>query len=417
MSKHRSAFREYLEQIIGEGKNYLEKNGWIDSETGGPDVEALAKIIRPFLGTQEKPPPREAKIAVSMGDRMGTAHEALGNLHAALGWYRVGQYGWRGAEQFAITPQDFPDYGRRMTAGMLQMDAAICADRAGQSERAKRLFTWAVNNRSLTEEELDEFNETRQHKAVWGWTIQKAYALLCLDHWQDALAVAEDSLVWVQKDPHAKSNSSHEMPLMILPVVMALAQYKANSNKENRLDAVKKLDPQVVASRTHVDHLIGLFYLFNLRAKFPELAHPSDDELPPSARAKQGADACREWMGKVGTQLDGTTESLKLLDYSLRKLYPTIEDDEEQKTMIFLWGSYFGDVVCEELAGGQWNFNADHMLSWTVDWDMGEIELHLWPFQRVMEYASGQTDKNLFDLWEETERAYIDFGLAAKSLD
>jgi hypothetical protein len=122
-------------------------------------------------------------------------------------------------------------------------------------------------------------------------------------------------------------------------------------------------------------------------------------------------------MGKAGTQLDGTTESLKLLDQSLRKIYPTIEDDEELKTMIFLWGSYFGEVVREELAGGQWNFSADSLLSSTLDWDMGEIELHLWPFQRVMEYASDQTDKNLFDLWEETEQAYIDFGLAARSLD
>ena len=66
------------------------------------------------------------------------------------------------------------------------------------------------------------------------------------------------------------------------------------------------------------------------------------------------------------------------------------------------------------LAGGKWNFTADAMLSWTVDWLLGEVELQLWPFQRVHEYATGKTDESLMDLWEETEQAYIEFGLAAR---
>jgi hypothetical protein len=54
------------------------------------------------------------------------------------------------------------------------------------------------------------------------------------------------------------------------------------------------------------------------------------------------------------------------------------------------------------------------MLSWTVDWDLGDVELHLWPYQRVHEYATGQTDETLFDLWVQTEQAYTEFGLAAR---
>ncbi|MCK4977750.1 MAG: hypothetical protein KAS36_12525 [Anaerolineales bacterium] len=413
MNKFRSTFRVHLDEVIKEGQSHLVNHSWVDPETGGPDVEAIADIIQPFLGAQEKPPPWDADIAVSMGDRMGTAHEAIGDLPAAMGWCRIGRYVWRGDDQFESSHEGFPDYARRMTVGMLQMEAAICADRVGETGRAAQLFTWAVKNRSLTEEEVAEFDKTKQYYAVWEWTIQKAYALLCLGQWRDALEVAEDALLWIEKDSRARVGASHEMPLMILPVVLALAKYKENPNEENRLEANKMLDPQVVASRSHVDHLIGLFYIFNLRAKFPDLANPPEDELPPSARAKQGADACREWMKQADIQIDGSLESLKLLDQSLRDIYPTIEDDEKVKMVLFMWGSYFGEVVRNELAGGQWNFDAENMSSWTVDWDMGEIELHLWPFQRVKEYASGKTDQSTFELWQETEQAYLDLGLAA----
>ena len=414
MSNKRSGFRNHLQDIIIEGKAHIEKNGWITLGADAPDVEKIQEILQQYLGTQENPPPLGAKTAASLGPNMGAASEALGNLPSAIAWYRIGRYVWRGGEQFKSSPEGFPHYGSRMTVGMLQMEAAICADRTGESNAAQHLFTWAVKNRSLSETELHEFGKTKQPYAVWEWAIERAYALLCLKEFQSALKAGKEALHWIGKDSRANLGSAAEMPLLIFPTVLALIRYELDPSPENQAEAVQQLDLDSVATRYHPDHLIGLFYLFNLRAKYPELAAPVDDELPPAARAQQGAEACRRWTSKAGIHLDDSLKSLKVMDKHLKELYRNIQDDDQRKLALFMLGSYYGDIVRHELSGGKWNFAADAMLSWSVDWVLGEVELQLWPFQRVHEYATGKTDESLMDLWEETEQAYIEFGLAAR---
>jgi tetratricopeptide (TPR) repeat protein len=414
MTHLRSSFRNELEEIIQKGVSHLRDSELLDDSNHGPEVGIITQAVQPYLGDQRTPPPSEISTAIAMGIRMGSANEAVGNLPAAMGWYQVGRYYWRGLPTEQVEQNEVLDYGLRMSVGMHQMKAAVCANRAGDSELAVRLFTWAVKNRSLTEEELHEFEETKQPYAVWEWTIERAYALLCLGRFQEALEAGEEALRWIEMDRRAKVESATEMPLLILPTVLALARYQLDPSAENLLEAIERLDLNAVASRIHVDHLLGLFYLFNLRAKYPEFAQPSDKDLPPAARAQQAAEACRAWMRKADIELDGSPESLHRLDHSLPQLYPTIEDEDQWKMVLFMLGSYFGEVVREELAGGQWNFSAETMLSWTVDWDLGDVELHLWPYQRVHEYATGQTDETLFDLWVQTEQAYTEFGLAAR---
>jgi hypothetical protein len=413
MSVKRSAFHSYLKKIISEGKDLLINNNWELPGSALPDVEQILEILQPNLGKQEDPLPKNAQAVTLRGPNIGTAYEATGDLPQALAWHRLGRYIWRGGEQFKNTPEGFPHFASRMTVGMLQMDAAICADRAGDSTTAQQLFSWAVKNRSFKESELREFGETKQYSAVWKWTIQRAYAQLCLGEYHLAQEAAEEALDWINKDRKATLGSATEMPLLILPTILALIQYKLDPSPENKAEAVRLLDLDAVASRIHVDHLIGLFYLFNLRAKYPELAAPGDEEIPPAARAKQAAEACMQWMATTGMQLDDSVESLKTLDKHLKKIYKKIKGDEQRKMVLFMLGSYFGEVVKAELAGGKWNFSADNMLSWTLDWQLGDVELQLWPFQRVHEYATGKTKENLTKLWEQTEGAYLDFGLAA----
>jgi hypothetical protein len=417
MTGFRSSFQHELDEIIQKGTLHLKHSDLFDAVTLGPDVEKLIEEVKPYLGDHRNPPPSLISTTIAMGIRMGPANEALGKLPAALAWYRVGRYRWRGGEQFTDRDEGFPDFGYRMTAGMQQMDAAICADRVGETDTAKQIFIRAVKNRSLSEGEKRGFDETKQFCAVWEWAIERAYVLLCLGEFQLTLEAGEEALRWIDKDRRAKLESATEMPLLILPTVLALARYELEPSAENRSEAIRRLDLDAVTTRIHVDHLLALFYLFNLRAKYPLLAQPADEELPPAARAQQAAEACRRWMAKAGIQLDGSVESLRALDDTLRQIYPTITDEEQRKLVLFILGSYFGDVVRAELAGGQWNISAAPMLSWTVDWELGEVELHLWPFQRVHEYATGKTDENLFDLWIETEQAYIEFGLAARMKD
>ena len=413
MKALRSGFHDHLKKRISWGQDLLIENQWAIAGTEIPDVRKIEPLLQGFLGSQETPPPQHIRSAASNGSDMGTAYEALGQLEIATAWYKLGQYVWRGKKQFDSVIEEPADFASRMTVGMLQMEAAICADRIESSDRARDLFEWAVENRSFTEQELQEFEETKQPWIVWKWTIQRAYALLCLREFQLAQQAAEQALIWIEKDRSAKLGSATEMPLLILPTVLALINYELDPSPENRTKAIRLLDCDAVASRIHVDQFQALFYLFNLRAKNPELVSPADEDLPPAARAQQAAEACRKWTAKAGLKLDNTVKSLEVLDKNLKKIYSEIKDKEQRKVVLFMLGSYFGEVVRAELAGGKWNFSADVMLAWTVDWDIGDVELHLWPFQRVHEYATAKTNETLTDLWEKTEKAYLDFGLAA----
>lgn len=413
MSNIQSKFQKYLQDVINEGKNHIEKNNWCLPGSDIPDVTKIEELLQPFLGSQEYPPPRALKTAVSLGPNMGAAYETLGNLEPSQAWYHLGRYIWRGGEQFESTPPGFPHYGSRMTVGMLQMDAAICADRAGQTSTAKQLFTWVVKNRSFSEKELREFEGTNQPKAVWEWKIQKAYAKLCLGDLQSANETAEEALLWIGKDRETKLDSATKMPLLIFPTILALIRYELDPTPNKCTEAVRLLDYGAVSTTIHVDRLEAFFYLFNLRAKYPDLIEFHEEDLPPSIRAIQAADACRDWATKVGIKLDNSVESLHILDKNLQKIYSNIPDEDQQKLVLFMLGSYFGEIARSELEGGEWNFSAETMLSWTVDWDLEEAEIQLWPFQRVHEFATSKIDDTLTDLWKQTKQAYLNFEIAA----
>jgi len=413
MKTLRSGFHDHVKRRITEGQQYLKANKYAIHGTDIPDVKKIEPLLQGYLGSQESPPPQHIKSAAALGPNMGTAYEALDQLDIATAWYQLGQYTWRGGKQFDSVVQEPADYGSRMTAGRLQLKSAICAERVGSIDRASDLFTWAVENKSFTEKELQGFEETKQPWLVWEWAIQRSYALLCLGEFQLAHRAAKEALHWIKKDSRAKLGSATEMPLLIFASILALINYELDPSPENRTEAIRLLDLDAVATRFHPDQFRGLFYLFNLRAKYPELAAPADEDLPPSVRAQQAAEACRRWIAKSRIQLDNSVDSLKVLDKYLKEIYREITDEEQRKLSLFMLGSYFGEVVRAELAGGKWNFSTEEMLSWTIDWDIGEVELHLWPYQRVHEYATSKTNESLTDLWEQTEQAYLDFGLAA----
>jgi hypothetical protein len=132
---------------------------------------------------------------------------------------------------------------------------------------------------------------------------------------------------------------------------------------------------------------------------------------------REAANACRSAMMEGGLKLDGTPESLKLLDRSMREMYRGIGGKERQKGLFLMWGSYFGEVVRDELAGGQWRIAQKNLLQSTLTWQLGEVELHLWPFKVVHEYITGQNNKSLYETWSEIEEQYIDHGLAARYAD
>ncbi|MCS6910107.1 MAG: hypothetical protein NZM11_06000, partial [Anaerolineales bacterium] len=250
---------------------------------------------------------------------------------------------------------------------------------------------------------------------LWTNLSYRAYALLCLGRWAEALSTAEQGQEYFRRDRHWKDKTYE--PIVLYPIVQAVARYKLDPSPENRRKAIERLSPQAVASRNHVGHLWALFHLYNLRALHPDLAQPRPEELPPEERARQGAEACVKWMAEGGVVLDGTPESLKRLDETIREVFRGLEGEEKRKQALFLWGSYFGEVVRKELAGGQWRAHGKAMTEMAVDWELGEATLHLWAYRHVKAYVTGKAAKGLHVLWEETEQAYIDLGLAANLED
>lgn len=409
-NKYRSPFDDHLEKTLQEGESFLREHGWVDPGSGLPKTKLIEEVFQEYLGTQENPPPREYKMAASLGLNVGTAYEALGRVDHATAWYQLGQYIWRGQKQFESAETEPVGFAHRMTAGTLQIESAICADRIDESLRAKQLFTWAAANRVIAKQERDDFDKTGQRSVVWEWTIERAYALFCLQRWQDAIDAGGDALRWMAKDGLHEEKQPNEMPAMILPTVMALARYELDPSETHEQEAIRALDLQNVETLAHADHLSGLFFLFNLRAKYPEWIERYDTS---ATRAMQGAQACIQMMWKMGIKLDRSPESLKQLERTLRGMFENAGGDEQRKQIIFLCGCYFGEIVRDELAGGLWNLSSDTMLSWTLDWAIGEFELHLWPFQRVKEYAARETNESLHELWKETEKAYVSLGLEA----
>lgn len=416
MSQLRSAFNEYLNGLVFRGIEYLRQNGWLDQNTMGPKVELIEPLILPYLGEQT-PLPEAVQRVIDASTEKGIANELLGNLPAAKAWYRIGQYRWRGKRIFAKEMDNpEPDVMAREDAGRSQLESAVCATRAGNHERARQLYEWAAQNYGFSEREIQIWEgEKKTHIVLWTNLSYGAYALLCLGYWAEALSTAEQGEAYFRRDRHWKDKTYE--PIVLYPIVQAVARYKLDHSPENRRKAIEMFSPQTVASRNHLGHLWALFYLYNLRALHPDLAQPQPDELPLEERARQGAELCVKWMAEGGLMLDGTPESLKLLDETMRVVFRSLDSEEKRKQALFAWGSYFGEVVRKELAGGQWRSHGKAMTEIAVDWELGEADLHLWAYRQVKAYVTGKVEQGLYALWIETEQAYIDLGLAANLED
>jgi hypothetical protein len=79
-------------------------------------------------------------------------------------------------------------------------------------------------------------------------------------------------------------------------------------------------------------------------------------------------------------------------------------------------GSCLGEVLREELAGSQWDFESERAGAGLV-WEMGVGDLRILPYKHVLHILTGKTCQSLFELWQESERSYIDMGLAAKYVE
>lgn len=364
----------------------------------------------------EKPPAvwtNTIYYAVVNAWRMAAAYETLGDFKCAMQFHRLGTYSW--AFPWPVYPhaQGDNDISLRDDLRLSQLPAAVSCDRIGLRDRARVLYGWAAEHSSLTDEELAFYGVDQ---VVWERLPWRAYALACLERWEEARVVAEQSDEVVHKDRRAQTTESYQSPLKILPVVLALTRFKTDPSEINRKQAVRMLHPQSVASRAHESHLHALFYLYNLRARHPDLAAPQEGDALSPAGARQTAELCQKWLAGQGFLLDRTPESLNVLDQLMRPSYESAPDEEARNGMVALWGSYLGEILREELAGGQWDFEPVSPGPALV-WDMGVGELRVLPYKHILQILTGKTSQSLYELWQETEQSYVEMGLAARYAD
>ena len=100
----------------------------------------------------------------------------------------------------------------------------------------------------------------------------RAYALACLERWEECLEVAGEAEKWVLKDRPRKSVFGYDYtPFKLLPIVAALARHFVGPAEETRKEARMKLSLRSIKARDHSLHISGLIYLFNLRDRHREL--------------------------------------------------------------------------------------------------------------------------------------------------
>ena len=274
-----SSFREYVESIVADVKARLSEQSLYDPVTERLEVERVVAVTS--VPRQEWPPSLAAPLAYV--HRAAAGLEYLGK-DSALQLYSFGTFGW---------PHAWPDYpDRKGELGIAsrdsllqnQLPAAVCNDRVGRTVRARQLYEWAAEHSKITVDEVHEiYLNAKDYSELWERLPWRAYCFARLGRWEEAFEVAQEASEFVRQDRNAKKEA-YNYALKILEVLLALCRYKLEPSDETRQRAMEVLDPQFVASRSHPDHLLGLFYLYNLRARHPELV--SEQQPPRKAAIK-----------------------------------------------------------------------------------------------------------------------------------
>ena len=231
----------YLEKEVS---GFLLENSFIDQNRN-----VRKEYLLNALKGSKKEWRNEVLTLVGISDAIGVAYEYLGEMEFALQYYWIGTYAW---------PYDsptFPDQKEnslmyRSTLAMLQLDSAICNDRIGNKERARQLYEWAAENNRLTGEEIESHAYHKQYYVIWERLIDRAYALACLERWEECLEVAGEAEKWVMKDRSRKSAFGYDYtPFKLLPIVAALARHFVGPTEESRKEARMKLSLRSIKAR------------------------------------------------------------------------------------------------------------------------------------------------------------------------
>ena len=80
-------------------------------------------------------------------------------------------------------------------------------------------------------------------------------------------------------------------------------------------------------------------------------------------------DACVRYVKEaIGVKLDGSQDTLPVLDHYLRDI-PDTSAPEVLSLLVPMCGAYFGEVVCSHLAGARWYAPTEQYEEWRIEFD------------------------------------------------
>lgn len=273
-------FRKYCLADVEKHEKFCKAHGLMDSGSS-----LLLDIFRENFKKTEPEWALGVSAVVAAASHFATIHEYLGRTEKAR------QYLWLGSHEWNYGGIDYPDATGGSTVleitniadrviraddlVLQQLPAAVCSDRIGEGEKARRFFGWVARLRDMPEASyelfLGSFSGRENYCEVWGRKTERAYALACLGCWDEASAEAGSAKKWAAKDRRSKGDHAWRNHLRLLQALSPLIAYKLNPTGESRRAARKGLRPRIPASGDHTRTIFLLFYLSNLKTKFPEL--------------------------------------------------------------------------------------------------------------------------------------------------
>jgi hypothetical protein len=274
------AFKTFCQERVAQFENYYTKEGILnkDSKINSELIEENFKL--PYYKWDGK-----IHSYTLTASRIAAAYEYLHNTQKAKLYYWVGSNAWNLSEiDFTPTHETSPPIQISYVEDMfwkdnrvhMQLKSAICNDRIANRERAKQLYGWVAELRKLSDAEYEKFIRTfrgpKQYNDAWGRKVERTYALVGLERWEEALAEAEGAEKWIARDPRPRGDHAWRNEFWLLQSLRPLIEYKLEPTAKNKAVAKKGLKPNILKSEDHSRTLTLFFYLFNLREKCPELA-------------------------------------------------------------------------------------------------------------------------------------------------
>ena len=290
-----SALFVYLRETAARQTQELIDAGLYDPDREGPQVDQIVERLKPAIESGQQVSSTDGPLGqiLHMSLKAGAAFQGLGNMDIAALWYPIGQYVWvRKGHWYDGNLFDL-DWNRREGPAFLQEEAAVSAALAGNAARAEQNFRWAAENRTKTEQEIQDELKDRNYQSIWQSLGFQLFDMMWLgEDWEEIHRLAELGKQTIEKTRKAGYPRDFREPQILIEIAWHLSRYFLDPGRESREGAVSVLRLNQHPDRDTRTRVNLLPYLFTLAQRYPELSPFSETEF--QQRLWRPADSRRE---------------------------------------------------------------------------------------------------------------------------